>query len=164
MKTDTMKTTLFTLIILFNLSFAIGQIKKPQYKDCEVCSAWSVHKGKKDHGQKYCVGYSTVRKYQNGKIDTISWSSAGETWIGDTYEMYKKLSPRGKYIIDSLNEDGIPHLEQSYLTYEPMYMKPGIKTESFWDIDGLTVVILKYKIYHSKKGSGVELISESVLK
>ncbi len=158
------KTILFTTAILLNLSTAIAQVKKQLYKDCEVCNSWAIHKGKKLHGQKYCDGYMMVRKYHNGKIDTLGWSLGGSTWMGNTYDMYSKLSERNKYIVDSLKEDGISQLQQSYLTYEPIYMKAGRKLETFWDIQGISVVVIRYALFNGKRGTGFSLVSENTLK
>jgi len=163
-----MKMKKQTLILIFMLGMglmsAMAQSKKQPYKDCEVCNAWSIHKGKKLHGLKYCVGYATIRKYQTGKIDTIGGIYLASDWMGDTYDRYMKLSDRGKYIVDSLKEDGVPELQQSYLTYEPIYMKPGRKVETFWDIQGPSIVITKYELFNGKKGTGFSLVSENTLK
>lgn len=154
-------------IILLTLSIfpvlAIAQVKKKSYTDCSVCNVFAIHKGKKNHGQKYCSGYMDIRKYANGKIDTIGFDFGGQTWESNTYDLYMKLSERDKYIVDSLKEDGISHLQQSYLTYEPIYMKKGSKLQSFWDIGTGKVTILKYLIFNNKKGQGISLVSETKL-
>jgi hypothetical protein len=126
----------------------------------EACISWEVYKGKKNHGQKYCTGWATI---ENG--DTVALSfSGGMAFIGEGYEKYKKLSERGKYIIDSLKEDGIGQLQQLYMTYEPLYMKQGKKTEWFWEIWEQEIIMYQYSFWNNGKGHGYELLKSFAVK
>jgi len=135
------------------------------YKDKEICTDSAQYKGKKNHGKFHCTASMTVREYSNGKKDTISWDlGGGQLFIGDEYERYKGLSERGKYIVDSLKEDGIPMFQNDYLVYEPIYMKQGKETYKSWQIEGDGVTIYYYSIWNNSKGNGSELIKEVAVK
>lgn len=151
-----MKYTLILGMLLCSVCY--GQ--KKNYKDYNVCTNWDVYKGKKNHGKKYCTGYSTIREYKDGRKDTICWMGGGQIFIGGEYDQYCELNERGKYIVDSLKEDGVTPLQSSYLMYEPIYMKAGKKKEQLWSIEGQRVVIYEYLFWKNKKGNGVELIKE----
>lgn len=155
-----MKQILIAVIFLFAASFTKAQ--KGIYKEYDVCIDSAVYKGKKNHGKYYCTATMQIREYKNGKKDTgLYFFSSTIVSVDDEYEKYLKLSERGKYIVDSLKEDGIPQLQDSYLTYEPIYMKEGQKVENFWSIYGEDVVIYTYKIWRNKKSSGIELLKTS---
>lgn len=134
------------------------------YKDKEICTDSAQYKGKKNHGQFHCTATIIIREYNTGKKDTIAWIPAGKMFIGDEYEQYQKLSDRGKYIVDSLKEDGIPMFQDNYLTYEPIYMKPGKETYKSWKIIGTDISIYYYSIWNNSKGNGFELIKEVAVK
>ena len=127
------------------------------------CIATRVHKGKKNHGETYCVAWQTIREYKDGKKDTTGWTSSGQIYMAGEYESYNKLSQRRKDIVDSLKEDGITQYQHSYLTYEPIYMKKGEKTEELWTILGDSVKVYKYLFWRRENGNGVRLLSESII-
>lgn len=139
-------------------------IAQDSYKERTICTDWNVYKGNKNHGQKYCVAWAIVREHKNGKTDTVSWYGGLIVYADGEYEQYQKLSERGKYIVDSLKEDGMPRLNQSYLSYEPMYMKPGNKVETFWHTNGKDVFIYKYQIWKNVKSSGCRLLKSYQIK
>lgn len=150
-----MKYTI-SLLLIFGFTRCKGQVRA--YKEYSVCNAWEVHKGKKNHGQKYCVGSIMIQEYKNGIKDTVSWFIGGKIFIEDDYEKYEKLSERGKYIVDSLQEDGITRLHQNYLIYEPRFMKYGKKTEQLWSIEGNDIIIYEYLFCRSKNENGAKLL------
>lgn len=150
-----MKLPLILSMLLF-CSFCKGQ--KIKYKEYDACIGYEVYKGKKNHGKSYCISWATVRKYTNGITDTIEWSYNGKSYIGNEYEKYKKLSDRGKYVIDSLKEDGITRFQDNYLMYEPIYMKRGKKVEFLWDIQEEKIVMYKYLFWNNSNGNGVQLL------
>lgn len=161
-----MKLLIVSAILLMSV-ISWGQIKnkvQPNYKEYEVCASTQLHKGKKDHGKPYCTSWNKVREYKDGRKDTISWYGSGQSFIGDEYEKYQNLSERGKYIVDSLKEDGIAQLQESYLIYEPIYMKPGKKVEQLWAIEGERVIVYEYKFWNYKGSNGVELLKEFPIK
>jgi hypothetical protein len=138
------------------------KVKKP--KQYEVCIASEVHKGEVNHGKSYCVGWAIIREDTSGRKDTIARSYSGKMQWGDEIGKYDKLTERGKYIVDSLKEDGVTQLHDAYLTYEPIYMKPGKKTECLWIIRGEDVIIYEYSFWNNSKGHGFELIKEFAVK
>lgn len=152
----------FAAMLLLCAVFCQAQTK--DYKEYSSCSEWATYKGKKNHGMNHCVGWVYIREYKNGKKDTVGWQPAITVLMGDEIKSYPKLSERGKYIVDSLKEDGIPMLDQSYLTYEPIYMKPGKKVEWFWRIIGESVMMYQYSIWNNSKGNGFELLKEVAVK
>jgi len=152
------KCGLLVIVFLLCGTFCHAQIKN--YKDHEVCTDSAMYKGKKNHGKFHCIGNIVVREYRDGKKDTIEWIPAIQIFIGDEYEQYQKLSERGKYIIDSLKEDGIPMYQESYLVYEPIYMSLGQKTYKSWKIIEGEIIIYYYSIWNNSKGNGFELIKE----
>lgn len=156
-----LKYALITIILSAACSDGMAQ---KQFKQYDVCIASETHKGKINHGKSYCVGHATVKEYKDGRKDTIAWTYSCQPFIGDEYEEYKKLSERSKYIIDSLKEDGITQLNDSYLTYEPYYMKYGKKTEQLWSTKQGNVMIYQYLFWHNSKGSGIELLKEFEVK
>lgn len=158
-----MKYYIIITSLLIALSFQ-GLAQTKSYKDYEICTDSAIYKGKINHGKFHCIGSIIVRKYKNGTKDTIAWMPSGQIFIGDEYEQYKKLTDRGKYIIDSLKEDGLPQFEQSYLTYEPIYMKKGKKSEWFWSIIGKNVVLYQYSIWHYDTETGFQLLKEITIK
>lgn len=151
------------LSVIFLILFGYSVSAQSEYKEYSVCIDSAVYKGKKNHGKYYCTSNMQVREYKNGKKDTLwwSWSGGGNIFIDGEYEKYERLSERGKYIVDSLQEDGIMQLQQSYLTYEPMYMKQGQKVKDMWAIRGNDIIIYKYKIWNTDKGFGVQMVSET---
>jgi hypothetical protein len=145
----------------------MGIAQTKNYTDRQVCTSYELHKGKSNHGKPYCVAWGTVRRFKNGKEDTVSWSmNASTAYFGDKegYEKHKSLSQRNRYIVDSLNEDGISELSSSYLSYEPIYMDIGSKTESFYSIQGNDIMVLKYLFWKSKTGQGIRLVKEYKVK
>lgn len=136
-----------------------------EYKEYEVCIDSTARKGKIDHGKYRCTSWAHIKEYKNGRKDTVGWStSAGKIFIGYMYEEYINLPDRGQYIVDSLTEDGITQFHQDYLTYEPMYMKPGKKVVTMWDIVGDKVILREYSIFNNKSGRGFELNKETEVK
>lgn len=156
---------LLTITILLAFGFiGIGQ-KKKDYKEYDVCTSKEVYKGKKNHGKSYCVAWETIREYKDGRKDTVSgFQFATKLFIGGEYEAYQSLSERGKYIVDSLKEDGITQMQDMYLTYESMYMKPGKKIEKLWAIEGLSIIMNEYLIWNNGRGNGYELKKEYEVK
>jgi hypothetical protein len=94
----------------------------------------------------------------------VVWVGYCKIFYGDTYEDYKKLSERGKHIVDSLQDAGLPQLSQSYLAYEPHYMKAGKKKEWFWSIEYEDVVVYEYVFYRNDKSNGFNLLNEITIK
>lgn len=154
---------LLLAILLLCAVFSVSAQTK-NYKDKEICTDSTQYKGKKNHGKFHCTGSIVVREYSNGKKDTIMWMPAMQTFMGDEYQKYKQLSERGKYIVDSLKEDGIPMFQDNYLTYEPIYMKPGKETYKSWKIIGTDISIYYYSIWNNSKANGFELIKEVAVK
>ena len=162
MKNSFLRPAAILATLLLCAVFCYAQTKN--YKDHEICTDSAQYKGKKNHGKFHCTESIVVREYTNGKKDTIMWMPTMQMFIGDEYEQYKQLSERGKYIVDSLKEDGIPMFQDNYLTYEPIYMKRGKETYKSWRIIGEEVSIYYYLIWNNSKGSGFELIKEVAVK
>lgn len=156
-----MKTTI-TLLFISTLCFA--QTKK--FTDKEICSAYETYKGKKNHGQKYCVSWMTIRTFSDGKTDTVGWSSSGRSFFGGTYDAYNSLSNRNKFVYDSLSEDGLINLtdNESYLIYESRYMREKSKIQDCFKVTGNKITIYKYLLYNDEKHQGFELRKSYVLK
>ncbi len=142
--------------------FCSGQVKG--YKTYDVCISTTTHKGKVNHGKSYCTGWGTVREYKDGKKDTVGWSFGGQSFFGNEYENYQKLSERNKYIVDSLKEDGVTQYDNNYLSYEPIYMRVAKKTEQLWSIEGDSVKIYIYRFFRNSSGTGIQFIKEYYLK
>lgn len=157
--TDKIKN--YALIIVSVLLLLATKMCYSQTKT--VCTGYETYKGKKNHGQKYCVSWADV-VFKNGQaIDTVGWSSSGTTWFGDEYEAYKVLNERNKFIYDSLQEDGIlSFYRDNSLQFEPMYMKGNVsKYRKYCDARGDKVYILTYLLWHKQDGSsGIKFISE----
>lgn len=153
-----MKKILIIFLLIASAIHAYSQNKV--YKEYNACTDYDVYKGKKNHGQKYCVAWATIREYKDGRKDTVAWFGGGKMQWGDEIGKYDKLSERGKYIVDSLKEDGITQLHDAYLTYEPIYMKAGKKIEQLWAIEGDQVFIFEYLFWKSEKGHGIKLVRE----
>lgn len=151
---------IFIVLMLYPCCVFTQNLK---YKVLDACISSEVHKGKKDHGKEYCVAWATVREYKDGRKDTISWIYSSKAQWGDEIGKYDKLSERGKYIIDSLEEDGVPQLNDNYLMYEPQYMKYGKKTESMWLISDKDIVIYKYLFWRNEHSDGVKLVKSATL-
>ena len=148
-------------ILLLCAVFVQAQTKN--YKDRKICTDSAMFTGKKNHGKFHCTASMVVREYSTGKKDTIAWMPAMQMFIGDEYEKYQKLSERGKYIVDSLKEDGVPMFQNDYLVYESIYMKPGNKTYKSWVIQN-EVSIYYYSIWNNRKGNGFKLLKEVAIK
>lgn len=156
---------LFAIVLLMCCFISKSQRGSKEDAQYKVCISYEVYKGKKNHGQKYCTGEALVNYYKDGRTDTVWWmSGGGQIFLQADYDKYEKLSERGKYIIDSLKEDGITSLQQDYLTYEPMYMKDGRKTERLWTIWGEGVWMYEYLFWHSDKGFGTQLVKKFEVK
>lgn len=151
------------LITLLLYAASCQAQNKQSYKEVEICTDSVRYKGKKNHGKFHCSAEMVVREYQDGRKDTIALSGETQLFIEDEYEKYKNLSERGKYIIDSLKEDGIPMFQDSYLTYEPMYMK-GKEVYKSWIILGQDVRIYYYSLWNNSKGIGFSLTKEIIVK
>lgn len=154
------------LILISLLSMSIGVNAQKGYKEYEVCTHYEVYKGKKNHGKPYCVAWATVHEYKDARKDTTYpyLFSGGKIFSGDEYEVYQQLSERGKYIVDSLDEDGITTLDNMYLSYESMYMKPGRKIEKFRRVIGASIFVVEYLIYRTNNKNGYELKKEYEVK
>lgn len=152
------------LCAVFSCKSQPQKAKVKKQKEYNVCIASEVHKGKVNHGKSYCVGWATIREDTSGRKDTIAWSYSGKMQWGDEIGKYDKLTERGQYIVDSLKEDGITQLHYAYLTYEPIYMKPGKKTERLWIIREQDVVIYEYQFWNNRNGNGFQLLKEYVVK
>ena len=156
------------LLYLFLVVATSCEAQIKPYADRNICITSEVHKGKVNHGKPYCVGWATVREYTDGRKDTIGWMT-GQKFIGNDYKdcqrilwwcRYQTLPERSRYIVDSLKEDGIPQLSQSYLTYKPIYMKSGKETEWFWKIEGETIKTYQYLFWNNGKGFGFKLLKQ----
>lgn len=159
-----MSNYLKALLLIVVMLSVKANAQKLTYKEYEVCAYWDTYKGKKNHGQKHCTAWATVREYKDGRKDTISGIISGRSFIGDEYERYQQLSERGKYIVDSLKEDGITQFQESYLTCEPIYMKAGKKIEQLWRIEGQEVIIYEYLFWHTTNGEGIRLLKDFSVK
>ena len=156
-----MKNIILSIFILCYYSSISQNIN---YKSKYICSDSTVIKGKKNHGEYYCTGWIGVRVYKDGTTDTVGELMIGTLRTGDEIYKYPKLSERGKYIIDSLKEDGISQLTWSYLLYEPKYMKLGKKIEQFWEIENGNIIVYYYEIWNTANGSGYKLIRQKEIK
>lgn len=155
---------IFLLCAVFSCKSQPQKEKVKKQKEYDVCIASEVHKGKVNHGKSYCIGWATIREDTSGRKDTIGWFYSGKMQWGDEIGKYDKLTQRGQDIVDSLKEDGITQLHDAYMTYEPIYMKPGKKTEQLWLIRGQDVVIYEYQFWNNSKGHGFQLLKEVVVK
>lgn len=153
------------LIFCFAALSACAQ-KKPVKKDkyYEVCSRYEAYKGKKNHGKLHCVGWMSIKEDSNGKKDTIGWSGGAQSFYPDELELYQKLPERGKYICDSLTEDGFAYYQGEgnamFLAGEARWMEPGKKKYKFYKIRGQSVYVMEYLVWSSSRGSGYELKKE----
>lgn len=152
------------LIFVALCVFGCNAQSQKKYKEYEICTASEVYKGKKNHGKSYCVAWSTVREYKDGRKDTSGGWYTGKFFFGNEYGQYEKLSERGRYIIDSLDEDGIATLQDSYLSYESMYTKAGSKVEKFRQVRDTSIFIMEYIIWNKNGGFGYELKKEYKVK
>jgi hypothetical protein len=152
------------LTIILSVTFLICNAQKTSYKEYEVCTDSTTYKGKKNHGKFHCTAWSIVRKYNDGRIDTVDWMPSVQMFIGDELSQYEKLSERGKYIIDSLQEDGLSYYQQDYLLQEPHYMRADIEIYNAYRIIGTDVFVYRYKIWNNANGNGFKIIKETIVK
>lgn len=145
-----------------------------RFQSCkqQLASKWSDAKAHRDEmvitADNPLIASSSTDVQLGGTVmvvdNMITGTWGGKIFIGDEYEKYEKLSERGKYIVDSLKEEGIPRLQQSYMTYEPIYMKQGKKVEWFWDILEQQITMYQYVFWNNGKGHGYELLKSFEVK
>jgi len=156
---------IISLYIVLMLTFFKFYGQNKTYKEYDVCTNWDTYKGKVNHGKKYCISWSTVREYKDGRRDTLVYRSFGVSMFDlEEYETYQKLPERSKYIVDSLKEDGIPSLHSNYLNYEPTFMKVGKKRQQLWSTESGEVKIYEYLLWKNSKEEGFKLLREFIIK
>lgn len=87
--------------------------------------------------------------------------STGGVVSTEEHENYQNLTPKGKKCYDSLNTKYAP-LDNQTISITPYYMKPGVKYQTFIQVYGQEIMLLKYKFFHNEDGGhGAKMIKET---